>query len=715
MNTNYFRDDFLETIAELQPKETDRLRVIINFVSSEKMDQFVNLLVSGLLQGEELNMSNAVRNILKESSESVPEHRKLLSISAVSLAEPLGVIMALSDRGEKLGIAPKGIEEDFEVTTMLDRSLPLIEVPPVWNRGFEGSGIVVAVIDTGLDEAHQDFSGRIKGQKDFSGEGTGDGHGHGTHVAGIIAGSGSQSTGKYKGVAPQAKILAAKVLTSDGRGTLSSVIAGVEWAVTDGAHVLNLSLGGKPTDGTDALSRSVNWAVDQGRVVCVAAGNSGPGAGTVGSPGVASKVITVGAVDDFDKVAQFSSRGPTPDGREKPDLLMPGVNIISSRASETSMGRPTGQKYTEASGTSMATPHAAGACALLLESRGKKISPEEVKTRLMETAKDLEYPKNTQGSGRCDVNKGVDLAEIKKPIITLHKVEMAKAQAMKPAEIARMQIWLKNSGTASAEDVTAHLISPYEQIFILHFRGDYGELEPGEDDRDTFLLETLDAEAGDSNLSCKVSYISETGKREQITLSIPLKVAPFEENGETGELEWKISRLYARHPELKGQARVTSFIQERQLGFWGEHRISENEQVVYIVDDSMATFLLATESYDRQMKSIEESGKLGVAVTMEAAVASAKKHVSGIFTGMNISLETSLVFPASTGEKDQNSRRPIWIIEQIAKGDTIRALFKVRIDARNGEILGWEENIFSQNIFRQFAFGDALFNVGSKQ
>lgn len=297
------------------------------------------------------------------------------------------------------------IWEDLPVHVMLDVSVPHVRAPQLWNLGFDGQGIRVAVVDTGIDPEHPDFEERIVAVKDFTdanGEGR-DGHGHGTHVASIIAGSGAASGGKYVGVAPGAELLVAKVLRDDGSGMTSDVMAGVEWAVQQGAQVINLSLGADvQCDGTDAMSAICDAAVDQGVVVCVAAGNAGPAAGTVGSPGCARKVITVGATTDRDEVTSFSSRGPTADGRVKPDICFPGHLIVAARARGTAMGTPVDAFYTSASGTSMATPHASGAAALLLQAY-PGLGPAEVKGRLMAAAVDLGLDPNTQGSGRADI------------------------------------------------------------------------------------------------------------------------------------------------------------------------------------------------------------------------------------------------------------------------------------------------------------------------
>ena len=149
----------------------------------------------------------------------------------------------------------------------------------VWDEGIDGSGIVVAVIDTGIDKNHPDLYGKVIAEKNFVDDGmtADDRNGHGTHCAGIIAGTGESSCGMYKGVAPGALLMNARILDSEGRGELSTMIAGIEWAVDNGADVISISVGG--ANPGDVRSKPecmvVDAAMDAGVVVCIAAGNSG--------------------------------------------------------------------------------------------------------------------------------------------------------------------------------------------------------------------------------------------------------------------------------------------------------------------------------------------------------------------------------------------------------------------------------------------------------
>ncbi|WP_297521352.1 S8 family serine peptidase [Thermococcus sp.] len=290
------------------------------------------------------------------------------------------------------------IQEDYKIQADvdlegLDESTAQISAPQVWNVGYDGSGVTVAVVDTGIDASHPDLQGKVIGWKDFVNNRTTpyDDQGHGTHVAGIIASTGAASNGQYKGVAPGAKLVGVKVLGSDGSGSVSTIIAGIDWVIQNkdkyNISVINLSLGGsQSSDGTDALSQEVDKAWEDGIAVCVAAGNSGPDTYTVGSPAAAPDVITVGAVDKNDVITYFSSRGPTADGRLKPEVVAPGNWIISDRAAGTQLTDETvGQYYVAASGTSMATPHVSGAVALLREAH-PNWTPDKIKYVLEITA-----------------------------------------------------------------------------------------------------------------------------------------------------------------------------------------------------------------------------------------------------------------------------------------------------------------------------------------
>lgn len=341
--------------------------------------------------------------------------RNLPSIHARSLRvadRQLGNFWKTLNPGGKAGAARAALTPrvslDGRVKAVLDRSTAQINAPTAWKAGDEGQGVKVAVLDTGADANHPDLAGRIAKAEDFSGSSNTDDHfGHGTHVASIVGGSGAASGGTRRGVAPRADLLIGKVLGDDGYGTESAVIDGMQWATREHAKVVNMSLGsGSPSDGTDPLSQAVDsLTASSGTLFVVAAGNEGEtGPSSVSSPGAADAALTVGAVDRDDSLAPFSSRGPRlGDGAVKPDVTAPGVGIVAARASGTTLGDPVDAHYVALSGTSMATPHVAGAAALLAQ-RHPDWDAQQLKDALISTAHTVPHTQVTeQGGGRIDV------------------------------------------------------------------------------------------------------------------------------------------------------------------------------------------------------------------------------------------------------------------------------------------------------------------------
>lgn len=306
------------------------------------------------------------------------------------------------------------ISFDSRVYTLIDIATQSMDVYFPHDKGFEGEGITIAIIDTGVSP-HNDLikpKNRIVGFKDFINhkELPYDDSGHGTHVAGIIAGNGYSSRQRYVGVAPKSNILAIKALDENGGGATSKVIEAISYVIETkdqyNTKVINLSIG-TPANSScenDPLCKAVNQAIRAGLVVVAAAGNSGPSHGTILSPGTNRNVITVGAVDDKrtvdtsdDTIASFSSRGPTIDGVIKPDLVAPGVSINS--LSNTKL-----DSYVPLSGTSMATPLVSGTIALLFNKYGN-LTPAEVKSRLLNACIDLKDLEEHQGAGMLNLKK----------------------------------------------------------------------------------------------------------------------------------------------------------------------------------------------------------------------------------------------------------------------------------------------------------------------
>lgn len=280
-----------------------------------------------------------------------------------------------------------------------------INATKAWEIGLDGTGINVSVIDTGIYANHPDISGRVIKWIDYINSSRilpYDDQGHGTHVAGTVGGNGVG--GVTTGVAPNVSLFGAKVLDSNGSGYSSDVISAIQWSVDNKADIISLSLGG----GRDlAMKNTINNAISAGVTVIAAAGNSGPGNGSIIFPAGEKNVIAVGAVDSSDNIASFSSRGPIiVDGEEliKPDISAPGVCINSL----SNIGG-----YANCwSGTSMATPHVSGTAALLLQAARKNgifLSPAQVRSILENTSKDLGAAgkDNTYGAGRIDVFEAI--------------------------------------------------------------------------------------------------------------------------------------------------------------------------------------------------------------------------------------------------------------------------------------------------------------------
>ncbi|WP_133848954.1 S8 family peptidase [Labedaea rhizosphaerae] len=290
----------------------------------------------------------------------------------------------------------------------LAESVAQIQAPAAWAAGLDGTGVRVGVLDTGVDLTHPDLAGQVVESASFvpAEPDVVDRHGHGTHVASTIAGTGAASGGVEKGAAPGARLVIGKVLDHAGFGTTSDIIAGMEWAAGR-AKVVSMSLGAPAPAGPDPLSDAVNTlTASTGTLFVIAAGNDGPDRATVGSPGRASAALTVGADDRNEQIAPFSSRGPADDGSVKPELVAPGVNIVAARATGTTMGTPVNDKYTTASGTSMATPHVAASAAILAQ-RHPDWTGAQLKAALIASTKDIGKPVNDQGAGQVDVKAAI--------------------------------------------------------------------------------------------------------------------------------------------------------------------------------------------------------------------------------------------------------------------------------------------------------------------
>lgn len=362
-----------------------------------------------------------IRNCIIESYGQIKY--ELPFINAISVEIPKERIKNLSNNGMIGSIKKDAI---VSKTPLFPHAKPVQVACGTFEKGMErifsstkrGRGVGVAIIDTGISP-HYDLvkpKNRIVAFKDLlaNKEIPYDDDGHGTHVAGLIAGNGYTSL-KYAGTAPCADVISIKALDGSGNGTESDILAALQWIVNNGRsyniRVINLSLGIKvepDCEDDDSLVKGANAAVRCGYSVVAAAGNNGPGKHTINSPGISPLVITVGAADmtKFDeggniKVAGFSSRGPTFSGDIKPDLIAPGVDIYSLDGKN-----PKG--YSVQTGTSMATPSVSGVVACLYAAH-PWLTPMQVKRIIIRNAIPLKKEdRNAQGFGLLNY-RGFDM------------------------------------------------------------------------------------------------------------------------------------------------------------------------------------------------------------------------------------------------------------------------------------------------------------------
>ncbi|MEM4446083.1 MAG: S8 family peptidase [Nitrososphaerota archaeon] len=349
---------------------------------------------------------------LFKSLEAVTVLRTYTIISGVLVKAPIGMAANMAsldfvksvtyNREIKIHSTAHSV---LQATTTYSAGIDQIGARRLHELGINGTGVKVAVLDTGINTHEALPSSKIIYNRSFvkNENDPADFNGHGTHVAGIIAG---YCEGRYVGVAPGALLLNIKVLNKDGKGDLNYLIEGIQDAVDNGAKVISISAGALINDPNDPVCLAVNNATLRGVVVVAAAGNDGPDSGTINAPAEAAFAICVGAVTSSNYIPSyyipsFSSRGPTRDHRTGVTLVAPGVNIISLSYNNT-------QGYVAMSGTSQATPHVSGAVALLL-SYNPNLTPHTVKAALMATAVDLDEDTYAQGCGLVNVSAAYEL------------------------------------------------------------------------------------------------------------------------------------------------------------------------------------------------------------------------------------------------------------------------------------------------------------------
>jgi serine protease AprX len=377
------------------------------------------------------------------------------------------------------------VTPDLTVSVQADMSAPARQPAAVYpeqtgattleSDGDSGQGVTVAVLDTGIDNL-PDFAGRLIGGVDFTGGNNpyNDAYGHGTFIAGLIAGNGASSNGQYVGEAPGADLVSIKVAGATGQTDLARVIEGVQWAVANEAtyriKVLNMSLGFQPITSTvlNPLDQAVEAAWNAGITVITSAGNAGPFNGTILSPGDDPLVITVGAVDDQgqanpadDAMTDFSSVGPTnPDGWAKPDLVASGRSVVSLAAPGSTIyndypSARIGTGNFVGSGTSFSTAITSGAAALVLADNSG-LTPNQVKARLLGTATPGPVGNPfVDGHGVLDAYAAATSGNLNLNQSTLGEVATSLGQAVGLNNSGSLSTWNPNLWTGAAWDGAA--------------------------------------------------------------------------------------------------------------------------------------------------------------------------------------------------------------------------------------------------------------------
>ncbi|MGN1162998.1 MAG: S8 family peptidase [Christensenellales bacterium] len=348
------------------------------------------------------------------------KNKKMLGIDSISIFPFIGAI--------GINVAPSSLPKisslkivDYvsraaSVQAMIDVSRKIMRVDEIHNAGWRGEGVTICYIDTGLSP-HMDFvfgKNRVLHFESFVDDNQimHDDNGHGTFVCGIGSGNGLASGGRYAGIAPASNIVALKALARDGESGAMTILSAMQWVYDHhkdyNIKVVCMSFGSEPMMINDPIAKGAEMLVAKGIVVVAAAGNSGPEYQTIKSPGISTKIITVGGLDDgrtLDgrynkkdfKIARFSSRGPA-FSKLKPDVIAPSIEITSCTRDK--------KMYGKMSGTSVATPMIAGLCALILQ-KYPHATPFQVKQKLLASCFPISYNRNEEGYGLVDALKFV--------------------------------------------------------------------------------------------------------------------------------------------------------------------------------------------------------------------------------------------------------------------------------------------------------------------
>jgi serine protease AprX len=384
--------------------------------TADAAQRFVSMIVQGVSPQA---LTDAIASVGGRVTQPLP------IVNGVSADVPASSASTLRSMPGVLNVTPNDPIE-FQGGADGQRVQKVVGANKLWDSGITGRGVTVAILDTGIYAGHPDLAGRVIHCEDLTSErltdaNCADSFGHGTFMAGLVAGNGASSGGQYRGTAPGANLVAIKAAGYDGSTDVSKILAGIQWAVLNkdayNIRVLNLSLGSDSSQ--DYRLSPLNFAVERawlaGIVVVASTGNTGPSGGTVMKPGDDPYIITVGSSSDMgttstgdDVVTGFSGRGPTrSNGLAKPDVVSPGMHTISLRSPGSTIDShyPTARVdngYFRGSGTSMSTATVSGVVAQMLQAN-PGLTPDQVKARLTGTARPIStMGANLSGAGSVD-------------------------------------------------------------------------------------------------------------------------------------------------------------------------------------------------------------------------------------------------------------------------------------------------------------------------
>jgi serine protease AprX len=429
-------------ITILDPKDLNGNRIEDSLEKQGSEEQKVIILHDGNVSGLNADRFKILPGTaMKLPCDKLNEISKIKGVRGIYRDQKLKVLSTPAGQGER----PSGIG-GAEVDD------------PKGGQSLKGDGMTVALIDTGVDSGHESLEGRVLEFRDFVNNQTEpyDDNGHGTHCASLIS-------GKDVGVAPASKLVVVKVMDRDGACYLSDALKALDWCVENkdryGIKIVSFSVGGEdPSDGNSILDEACNRMVDEGLVMCVAAGNSGPTPGSIVIPGDAEDVITVGAIDDSGAIFEKSSRGPAASGEIKPDIVTLGVDVVSALAGSA-------DDYSSMSGTSMAVPQVSGAAALLLQAR-QDLKPADIKRILLKTADDLgqQGPDNVYGYGALNLTDALESLEASSVSLAAPRLQGVKLSRESASVGEPVMVEVDASG--DLKGINTHIIGPDRTLEI---------------------------------------------------------------------------------------------------------------------------------------------------------------------------------------------------------------------------------------------------------